>query len=82
MLRRKRTDDLDGYIFDNKEHARVWLAQPFVPRLDIALLEVVEVGEFQTCPHCRGAGALQSIKVIGKTTLAEFMDVRSPPLSD
>ncbi len=86
MLRRKRVDgersetrDLDGYIFTDMTHARTWLAQPFVAAMKISSLEVVEVGACQTCPRCKGTGSLQSVRILRKLSLVDFL---ADPITD
>jgi len=70
---------LDGYIFTDMTHARTWLAQPFVAAMKISSLEVVEVGACQTCPRCKGTGSLQSVRILRKLSLVDFL---ADPITD
>lgn len=72
MLYPKQENTLDGYVFSNMEHARQWLAQPFVDPSEIRL-EEVQVGELCRCRYCGGSGFRQSVNVVRKLTVAEFL---------
>lgn len=77
MLRRRRRGDtfrdMDGYVFTDMAHARLWLSQAFVADYDISTLEIVEVGESKGCPRCGGTGHTQSIRSVRKLSVSEFL---------
>ena len=56
--------------FSDWQHARSWLAQPFIKR-DEVQLEEVAVGPLIGCPRCGGSGWRQDVKPIRKLTIDE-----------
>jgi hypothetical protein len=69
---RSLSDTLSRYVFSDYDHARQWLTQVWVKPADYTL-EVVEVGELCRCRGCDGAGFTQTVKVVGKLTVEEFL---------
>jgi hypothetical protein len=63
---------LNGYIFTDDAHAKMWLSQPFVD-LSQVKLERVQVGELKRCPRCAGEGYTQSVKKIDDLSPSEFI---------
>ena len=72
-LRCNRKDStLDEYLFTDLDHARTWLTQPFVRPGDYRL-EEVEVGEMTRCKHCKGEGFTQSVKLVRRLSVEDFL---------
>jgi len=71
---------LNGYIFNDENHARLWLRQAwFTPeKLSRIRLERVEVGEFVACERCRGEGRIQSVRKIKDVDVGEFLKGCAP----
>lgn len=74
----EREHTLDGYVFDDMQHAQRWLEQGFVDRKAI-WLEEVEVGELERCRHCGGSGHRRSIRRVRSLTCDEFLETASEP---
>ncbi len=57
VLKRKRKgDELDGYVFQDAKHARRWMAQPLIAKAQAGEYEVVRVlatRSARRCPCCK-----------------------------
>lgn len=72
MLRCGVDRTLDGYIFTDRAHARLWLSQAFCKGADIRL-EEVELGPIMRCARCGGTGHRQDVKRGRSLTLDEVL---------
>jgi hypothetical protein len=64
---------LDGYVFSDLAHARLWLSQSFVVATGVVLDEV-EIGPLLRCKRCDGSGFHQTTRSIRPLTVREVLD--------
>lgn len=72
-IRMKRCPDrtLDGYVFENDDHARRWLASYRATQEQVTLERVV-VGPLVECRFCGGTGYRQKTEKVCDLTLEEL----------
>jgi hypothetical protein len=72
LIERARYSTLTGYLFTDREHARVWLTQKWVKPGRFTLQEV-EVGPMVRCKRCGGTGYHQTVERVRDLTVEEFL---------